>query len=388
MKILQKGYNALFPSAEELWDRSGAEMVPVVAADGSVVDRPFYDLEVTNKDTWDKPLEVEELVTRRGRHLGFSAVHQVEVNGIDHLARVIVTDGQGDLTITSGSAWTTTINGYAHDRAVKITADTHQPHIQVGPPHSGQMLPFWLEGLRVPQTINEARATSLARTAQIEQLIFAKLSQRYELPRRQVAVGDSRDDITTPGQYLYTSLYGAEIVGFNTKARVMTDRMEPNHLPRIGRWGAATVAGGVAVAICLAKEGQLGTIRGTTSANPNFWASTMTGNVRSLASGESRLLIDTVPRDAHGMDTVYGKDMDGHDEIRDAWGAETHPNVYVKHVPRGGHPALLHPKAHKSTRRDIKELVSEYKANNGSVHAMDWDRIHGLKGSSLAEEAA
>jgi hypothetical protein len=381
MKIVQKGYNALFPSAEELWDRSGATMVPVAAADGSVVDRPFYDLEVTNKDTWDKPLEVEELVTRRGRRLGFSAVHQVEVNGIDHLARAIVTDGQRDLTITSGSALTTSIGGYAHDRAIKITADTRQPHIQVGPPHSGQMLPSWLEGLRVPQTINEARATSLARTAQIEQFVFAKLSELYELPSQQVALGDSRDSITTPGQFLYTSLHGSEIVGFNTKARCMLNRMELGDLPKLGYWGAANLVGGIAVGMCLVREGQLGTLRGTSSANPNFWASTLTGNIRSLTSGEARLLIDTVPRDAHGVDTVYGRDMDGHDEIRDAWGAETHPNVHVKHVLGGGHPALLHPKAHKTTRRDIKELVNEYKANNGNVHAMDWGRIHGLKGS-------
>lgn len=387
MNILEQGYNALFPSAEELWEKTGAQMVPVEAADGSIVDRPFYDLEVTNKDTYKKPLDVEELVTRRGRHLGFAATHQVEVNGMDHLCRAIVTGGS-DLTITSGTAYMTTINGYPKDRAIKMAADTGQSHLQVGPPHSGKMLPFFLEGLRVPETLDEARATSLARTAQIQQCIFEALSGLYELPPQQYPVGDSLDAITTPGQYLYAPMYGAKLVGFNNAARCMIYRMELKDVLKLPPWIAKSVVGGVAVGVCLAKEGQLGTtVKGATSANPNFWTSMLTGTTRSLTGGESRLLMDTVPRDAHGIDKTYGRDGLDTDKVKEAWG-EHHPNVYVKPIPRGTHPALLHPIAHKGTRSDVARVVKEHNAKNGNVDAMDWDYIHGLKDSEATTASA
>lgn len=388
--ITEKVFDHLLPPAEELWERGGATMVAHRNDDGSIEDRPFFDLEITNADTYKKPLGVEEFVTKRGRHIGRKVLHQIDVNGIDHLVRAYIPDGDRedtDITITSGAAWFTTIGGYAEDRANKLFADNSQAVLQVGSPHSGQELPGPLEWLRVPETVNEAYQTSLARTAQIEQYLFAAVSDLYGLSRHQIAIGDSRDSMTTPAQYLYAPEYGADIVTFDTKARCVTSRLEMKDLPQVGTWALTTLMGGIAVSVCMAKEGQLHVLPGTSSLNPNFLASTVTGTMRSLVSGEAGIAMGWVPKDAAGIDIIYGHDsMSNVEEVRDAW--NNHPDVYVKLVNGGTHASLLHPLAHTGRRRRTADTIQAYKERGGTVTKADLDRIYGGHKPTMLPKAA
>lgn len=371
-------FSKLFPSAEELWELGNAEMVEVTDNDGRTTVRPFFKLgepEIIKSS-------YEPFVTKKTRRdLGIVASHIVEVDGIDYATRAFVPHdrllGNAALTITSGTAWTTTIDGYPEDRSNKLFADNIQPLLQVGPPHSGSRSLSPTELLRVPETLQEARAESLAHAAQVEQLIFAMLSERYGLPMRQLPIGDSRDSNTTPGQYAYADQYGATIVGFDTKARCAPDRITLSDVPEFLSWLASTAIGGVAVGACLLKDGQLGSLVGTTSFNPNFIASNLTGTMRALASGETGQMISWVPRTAHGTDVLYGRDsLSRVEQIRELW--HEHPNVHVKIVPRGTHAALLHPLAHKGRRGRIKSFVEEYYRTSGDLDTMNWRRIHGI----------
>lgn len=371
-------FNQLFPHAEELWEQGNATMLDMVVDEGKVEKVPFFDLEITRM----KQLDEEPFITRRGRHIGRSVLHRIDVNGVDHLARAFVPNDEyrteHDFTITSGAAWMTTIDGYALDRSRKLFADTQMPVLQIGPPHSSKVLPFGLELLRVPKTLKDATETSLARTAQIEQLAFAALSSMYDLPHDQVPVGDSRDGNTTAGQYPYTHMYGASIVDFDNKGRCAPEKIELEDVPEFANWLADTVIGGLAVGICLAKEGQLGTLPGTTSFNPNFIASSLTGTMRALASGETGRMISWVPKDAHGIDILYGRDDLSHPEIiTEAW--SEHPNVHVKIVPKGNHASLLHPLAHTGRRKRMVERARQFRTHEGRLEDMDWNAIHGVK---------
>lgn len=390
-KISEKVFDHLLPPAQELWERGGATMVAYENDDGSIEDRPFFDLEITNKDTYKKPLEDDEFITHRGRPIGRKVLHQIDVNGVDHLVRAYIPDGDRedtDITITSGAAWFTTIEGgYAEDRSNKLFADNSQALLQASSPHSGKELPGPLEWLRVPETVAEARQTSLARTAQIEQYLFAAVSDLYGLSKHQLAIGDSRDSMTTPGQYLYAPQYGADIVTFDNKARCGINRLDMKDLPQVGTWALTTLVGGIAVSVCLAKEGQLHMLSGSTSLNPNFMASSLTGTLRSLTSGEAGTMIDWVPKDAGGIDIIYGHDsMSIADEVRDAW--DDHPNVYVKLVKGGTHASLLHPLAHTGRRRRTADTIQTYKSNGGKLTKADLERIYGGHKPTMLPKAA
>ncbi len=371
-------FDHFFPSPEELWQRGDATMIDTVIDQGHIEEVPFFDLEITKL----QQLDDEPFITRRGRKIGRSVLYRLDVNGIDHRARAFVPDDayrtDHDFTITSGTAWMTTIDGYALDRSRKLFADTQMPVLQVGPPHSATVLPRGLEVLRVPKTLKEASQTSLARTAQIEQLAFAVLSSLHDLPREQVAIGDSRDSNTTPGQYAYMGHYGATIIDFDNKARCAPEGVDFDRLPEVANWLADTVLGSVAVGLCLTKQGSLSSLRGTSSLNPNFLASSLTGTMRALSSGETLRMIDWVPQDAHGVDVLYGRDDMSHpDVIIDAW--SSHRNVDIKLVPNGTHASLLHPLAHAGRRKRMVERAKQYRDHEGRLNDIDWQAVHGMK---------
>lgn len=373
-----RAFDYIFPDAEELWQRAGAEMAEVTVDDGHVENVPFFDLEVTDV----KILEDEPFVTRRGRALGRKVLHQIDINGVDRLVRAYVPNDayrtEHDFTITSGSAWLTTIGGYAEHRANLLFADNQMPAVQVGPPHSATVLPGPMEWLRVPQTIAEAHNTSIAQTAQEEQLIIAMMADMYDMPSQQVALGDSRDAILTAAHFPYATEHGAQVIAFDNKGRSAPQKVELADLPRFGRWLATTGLGGLAAAICLGKEGQLGTLKGTSSLNPNFIASSLVGAMPALASGEAGRAISWVPRDTHGIDVLYGQDdMSYADIFKQLW-AE-HVNVRVKDVPHGTHGALIHPIAHRGTRERVNRLAMEYREQEAELSSIDWEAVYGIK---------
>jgi hypothetical protein len=233
------------------------------------------------------------------------------------------------------------------------------------------------EFTRVPETFVEARLASLALAAQTEQLISLTLSHKHDLPLIQVPIGDSRDSITTPGQFPYAHWNGVEILDFDTKARCALDRYGVlDGLPVLG-WTAKTVLGGLGVGLCLAKVGELETLKGTASLNPNFLVSTFTGGLRGLASDEPARMMSWVPTDTIGHDVIYGRDgLSNVEQVRDGWSANQ--NVYVKPVDKGNHASLLHPVAHTQLRGRMKRRAEEYLTSGGNRNAMDWNYIYGV----------
>ena len=371
-KILDRLSEALLPSSQELWDNAGAEM-----REWNGTEVPFFDLEISDPE---ELYNVEFETKRRQRRLGREVLYKIDVNGVDHLARVFDpyeeyrTDV--DFTITSGAAFTTTIDGYALDRAKRLFADTQQPHIQVSAPHSANELGWW-DFLRLPETIAEARLASLALAAQTEQRIIAKLSDKHGFSLDQVPIGDSRDSITIPGQYPYAHWNGARIIDFDAKARCSLEQDGIEDIPGVIVWTLETVIGGVGVGMCLAKEGELGTLKGTTSLNPNFIASSMTGTLRGLASDEPRRMMGWAPRLAHGLDIIYGKDSRVDPEaVRAAW--QNHPNIYMKLVEDGRHPSLLHPKGRSPQRDRMKRRVDQQLVTGGDPALWDWNYVYNV----------
>ena len=367
MNAFEKVYGSLLRSSEELWDAGGA-----VSVDGNGV--PDFDLEIIE----NKLVHEKAFRTHHRRTVGREAVRRlVTSDGIDRLVRVLDVDEPtgGEFVVTDGTAWTTTIDGYAGDRAKAIAAESRVPVIQVGSEHSSRRLGL-ADGLRLPKTILEARGISLAKTAQSEQLIIGQLMDQYDLPHRQYAIGDSRGSMKTPGQFAYAERYGSEIAHFDVKAPCVPEKLELKDMPRFARWLQVEALGGVAVIAELARQGELGTLVGTTSINPNFIASSLIGIMPALASGEAGSMVDWVPREAHGHVVVYEKDgMSLSEQWDERW--QDHQDVYIHHVGNKSHAHLLQQRAHLAQRARIQRFGREFIRTGGDVDLMDWDGIYG-----------
>ena len=367
----------LFPSAEELWERGGAEMRPW---NGTSV--PFFDIEISDPEQIGDPEEI--LDNREGfrrRRFGREILYRVDVDGVDHLMRAFVPDDNfrtdDDFTITSGNAFTTTIDGYAHRRARRMFKQTQQPHVQVSSPHSDNER-GWLEFTRVPETIQESLQGSLARRVQVEQAIMARVSHMHDFPMVQVAVGDSCDSITKPGQYPYAAEHGVHILDFDGRARCSLKRMHrAEHLPEVGLWTTRTILGGIGVGLCLAKKGELKSLRGTTSFNPNFVASSFTGTLQGLASDEPEIMMSWAPPEAHGIDVIYGRDtLVRLEDVYDGW--RNNPNIYVKPVSNGNHASLLHPISGSEQEARMVRRTEQYLMAGGNDEKIDWSYVYGV----------
>lgn len=384
---LSPAFDKILPSAEELWQRGGAEIVSTEIEPGHIEVVPFFDLEIIDQ----KQLSVSDLQTRDGRRsrkIGKQIVSQfVLSDGIDRLSRAIIVDdkyrSQSDFIVTDGTAWTTTIDGYAHHRAERIASDVGVDTIQVGSEHSGSKIPFGLDGLRLGMTILQARSTSLAKAAQAEQLIIGQLASDYDLPASQYVIGDSRASMRAPGQFPYARLYDNQIIHLDTKAPCVPERLGPSDVARVARWLGVEAVGGSAVIAQLVSEGKLATLLGTVSANPNFIASSIVGSAPALASGEAGRMVSWTPRDTHGQVVVYG--MDGlslGDKWQQLWAQ--HSNIYVKSLPRKIHSHLLESKAHDMQVGRISRFSQEILRTDGNLQSVDWSAVYNSSNGRLA----
>lgn len=345
--LLRRSYDKVVCPPEELWEKAGAQMREVQAADGSIVDRPFFDLEISNPDSYKKPLDVDDLLDHQGRKIGFTALHQVDVNGVDYLLRAYVPD-ERDITYTTAPPFLTGIDTYLSERAEAIAIRTHQPYLVMSSPHAGQRLPFMFEPLRVPKTAWDARLFSLAMMAQTQQAVFSEVTALYGLNPSQEAHGDSKQANTTPGQYLYTDMYGAAITNFKNSARCFLDRLEPSEFVEGLLWTAESAATGGISMIRRRREGKKDAI----SLNPNFWTSQFTGTLRSLVLGEGRELIDSAPAGIKGLDIVHGRDRA---KSEDAW--RNHPNVETLTIEEAFHNAFMGRTAIAQSISLVKEYI-------------------------------
>lgn len=376
MRVVENTFNTLLAPAEELWERGGGNVQQTEIEPGHVEDVPFFDLEVWSDEEYSR----EDLVTRRGRTIGEAVVHRIITSdGIDRLARTIrVNDeyhSESEFIVTDGTAWTTTINGYAKNRAERIAVNAGIDVIQVGAEHSTTVLPYGLDVFRLGRTMCNSRAISLAKTAQSEQLIIAYLAGKLDLPSLQYAIGDSRGSMKTPGQYPYASLYGNEIIHMDTKAPCVPEKLQPSDIPKFIKWLGTEALEGSVVLGTLAAKGKAPSLQGTVSLNPNFIVSSFVGIMPALASGEAGRMAQWVPEDAHGHIVIYDRDILSRGDIWDKqW--SNHPNMHLKHVPRKTHAHLLESRSHDLQLGRIRRFGEKYKSEDGNLSRIDWDAVY------------
>ena len=374
-KSLESAFENFAPSAEELWQRGGARMHSVEIELGRREEIPFFNLELASR----KELNCDKLEIyngRRSQEIGREVLLQITLSdGIDRLARVTQLNDnerfEDNFIVTDGTAWTTTINGYAHDRATQIASQNRVNTIQVGAEHSGRNIPYGLDGLRLGRTLHQARSISLAKTAQSEQLIISQLVQDYDLAAAQYAIGDSRASMATPGHFPYAKLYGNKIIYMDTKAPCVPEKLTGCDIGRLARWLGVEALVATQVITKLATEGRLNTLAGTMSANPNSALSSMLGVAPALVSGEAGRMVSWVPQGTPGHIVVYGKDgLSQADKWREIW--QQHPNVYLKSVERKGHVHILESKAHQRQIGRIGRFSEELNYAGGNLEQIDW----------------
>lgn len=355
MNTVSSVYDHLLPSAEELWSRTPHKLVSVPIDIDHSENIPFFDLSI---DSF-KELKHEALYTPQ-RKIGYAVTSRVILNdGIDRAVRALVLDDDyrrdDDVTVTDGTAWFTTIDGYAGKRARAIAQLTHSNVIQIGSEHSAKILHSGLDVLRLTDTLRTMRTSSLAKTAQSEQLIIAEMTKRYGLSARQYAIGDSRGSMKVPGQIPYAQYYKHAIDYFDIKAPCIPERLGLRELPSVAHWFGQIAVQGSGVVARLVLEGDGKQLLSTGSLNPNFIASSIGGVMPTLASGEAGVMTSWVPRNQHGQVTLYNNDsMSRPESWEQLWG--NHPNVSLRRHDRKGHLHLLENKAHKSQIERIRSF--------------------------------
>lgn len=378
-QLLVNAFEQFVPSPQELWQRGDASIENIEIEPGHFEEVPFFNLEISKiKLSRIDDLKLSRL--GRARRIGREIIAQVELSdGIERLVRLIKLDDSyrsgADFTVTDGTAWTTTINGYTHDRARRIARQAGVEVVQIGAEHSGSVIPFGFDGLRLAQTIHDARTISLAKAAQAEQLIISQLTKDYDLSADQYVIGDSRSSMKTPGQFPYADFYGNQIIHMDTKAPCVPEKLAAGDASRFIHWLGKEALGGSGVVLKLASEGKLPTLVGTVSANPNFIISSLLGAAPALASGEAGQLVNWVPRYAHGHIVVYGNDgLSLGDKWHEAW--QDHPNVHVKTVPGKTHANLLDSRAHREQIDRINRFSQQLVLRSGDLSQIDWRQVY------------
>ncbi len=381
-------FNKVFPSAEELWRRADADIC-MINVNGEMHDLPLFGLGV---DGFKQIGRTKELHSKSPGHrkIGSEVLAKLDVNGVPHLARVMIPDDQlrhdeaTDFAFNRSTAFTTSIHGYAERGSKSIVARTHRPFVQTGAVYSAASpIDLW----KLPKTTWEARNQSIFAQSEARVVMHKFLAGRFGLPEKYAILGDSMSAINQPAMYAYDFMHGqgvvddelttteSKIIGFHAKGRSVVQKLEAHDLPRVGIWVAKTLLGGFAASACLAREGKLHTVRGSVSSNPQFHASAFTGTLRALTSGEAGHALNFIPHDAGGLEVLYGNDdLSDVETIRGFFTA--HPNVHEKVIPGGTHGAIFHSLADKGRTEWAVKLSDTYDEQNGRLTGPDWRYIN------------
>jgi len=391
MAVFDKAFDQVFPPAERLWENGGADF-QTVSVNGEQHELPLFGLEV---DGFKQVGKTKELRSKSEGHrkIGAEILGRLEVSGVSHLVRVMIPednlrhDEATDFTFNRSTAFTTSINGYAERGSKSIVARTHRPFIQTGADYSGETGLGLMDVVKVPKTLWEARHQSIFAQSEAREVMHRFLAEKFDLPGKYVMLGDSMSAMNQPAMYAYDFMaddgdvddelttHNSNIIGFHAKGRCVVEKAELGDMPRAGKWLAKTLLGGMAASLCLAKEGRLQTIYGSVSINPQFHASALTGTLRALLSGEAGHALNFIPRDAGGLEVLYGSDdLSDVEAIREHFAA--YPYVHTKVVPGGTHGAILHPLADKGRTEWAVNLSEAYDYRSGHLSELDWRRIN------------
>lgn len=348
MSIVERAYNNVYPTAEQLWERGGAVM------DAGV---PYFPkLEIVGRPTeTTQPLYMRDGMIRR--RIGATLLLGYETNdGIDRLARLNLLDDKYrsdvDLLAVSGTAWTTRPHkGYAKRRDDRTARELGIDTMTVG-----------AEGSTNERTLpGEVRDTiSLAKSGQSEEMILAHAMQKYGLSRRHYARSDSRDGMIEPARVAHAPRYGIEKVFSDIRAICAPDRIEHGDIGQVGLWLGVEAMGAAAVGATLLAERDLGLVFGTFETHPRSLVVAFDGIMQALASGEAGRLAEAAPDSMLGHVALYGYDVLSPDE---RWREIYQPKlgVVMRTVPRGSHAHLL-------TRTDL-----QFGRLERAVHSLRYD---------------
>jgi hypothetical protein len=386
MKILERGFDALFPPAAVLHQRGGAREADVEIEPGHSEVVPFFDLTIE-----DVRHVGEEPIKAHGRTIGYTVLEAIRLSdNIERGVRVnIPYNLQGDFSVTDGAAFTTKNTGYGAHRAREIVKTVEEAVIQVDAEHSTRQLPIMLEATRLPQTLASARTISLAKSAEAEELMIDHVMREYGLPQDHYVIGDSRKAMISLMQYVYAARHNNPIRYLDVKAPCIPDKLQYKDIPEVLGWGATEILGGVAVVAGLVRCGELHTLRGTASLEPNFVVSSLVGVMPALATGSDTARL--IPKTADGHVVVYGRDKVSRAE---QWEErfEAHPNIHVKTVPKGTHGNLLDPKARNKQVERIGrfgEIFGWYGGDTSAFNDLDREYIrHGKAASDQGQLVA
>lgn len=376
-KVRDNLSKVLLPSAEELWNRADAEMRIVPSSDTQV---PFFDDEITDVALLKEyDLYRKDGDNQKARRFGHEAVFAFHLGTVDYLASFSQPEGidsEKIFTVSRSTAYTAMPGGNSRTTSHAMVDQARVPHIEIGPPHSTNKLGRAFEPLRTPRTFRDSLNMSLARSTQAEMKITRYLVDEFGLSETLVPVGGSRADIVTPAKYPYAEYEGMKMLDFDTLAKCSLERYALEHTGKFTKWLLETALGGLAAGVALARDGELGTIRGVTSLNPNFIVARATGDLRALASDEPLRMMSWLPSSAKGLETIYARDTLCDEELVRQLLSD-HKDVYLKLVPHGNHGSFIHPKAKNAAVMRMVRRADEYRRNAGDAEAMAWDYIYG-----------
>lgn len=299
----------VFPTPEERWEAGGASFrqedgLPIFNAEIVKATNPTIEDYVAKKHPLD----------RRAVKIGKALTRTFTTSdGIERRSRVFIPDSiEGSLSAQSGTAFTTSMDGYAEERAKLISARVGMPNIQHDAEHSGRKMRNVLDIIRLACTLKDGQMISLAKSAQAEAEMTAYwlLEDKLDIPPDIAVFGDSWDGINSLALPPYAQMYGIKIPYIDPKALVLHDPIEPSleGVLKVAKWIRNEIVGGTAVIAALLAEGDLSPLNGTIPANPHFWVSSFTGVAPSLLGGEAGRFTQWLPEDIMGYASLYQND--------------------------------------------------------------------------------
>ena len=367
----------VFPTPEERWEAGGATFRET---DGL----PIFDIEITHAT----PPKSEDYyarkhpLDRREVKIGRVLTRTFTLNdGVERVSRLWLPDTiEGTLTGQSGTAFTTSIDGYAAERAKLISARVNMPNIQHDAEHSGRKMRNVLDIIRLACTLKDGQVISLAKSAQSE----AKMTEHWldvdkiDIPPDLAAFGDSWDGINTLALPPYADLYGIQVPYIDPKALVLHEPVEPSleGIKKVANWVRKEVIGGTAVIAALAAEGDISPLNGTVPTNPHFWLSSFTGVAPALLGGEAGRFTGWLPPNILGYANLFEKDDLCEVET---WkeDLEQFPNIGVRVDPEGLHAHLLSRISQSKQRGRMHRLHNENMKHGTTYQNFDAQYIHG-----------
>lgn len=327
MNIVEAAYNSAFPTADELWTRGRATVTDGI---------PDFGIEVVGDPDVIDEKELYRRKDWRSQKVGSAMLLRYDTSdGIDRLVSIRRLDDQfrsdADFITTTSTAWTTTVNGYAGRRDRRIALETGIQTVSIG-----------AEGSTNQQYLSRdiREAISLAKSAQSEQAILARVSKDFDLPTLHYGLGDSRGAMLKPGHAIYAPMYGNEVLFTDIKAPCVPDKLEAHDLPKVALWLGVEALGAAGVSLSLAKDSDLGLVFGTFDASPKSVQAAALGIMPALMSGEAGRLAELAPDGMLGHVVLYGHDiLSSADRWHEIY--EPKPGMYLKDIAHGSHAHLI-----------------------------------------------